>query len=106
MRLCLLSEPGVCGEEGDMASEPKVEARLLDAMEGERVASGLGTGGGAGRDKSFVLAVSTEERLARDESSSSDSSPSVGDIRVSAGGGGGTARPETSQSVILWFDHH
>lgn len=91
MRLCLFSEAGVAGEVGDMASKlPKVEARFVDPIDGERVASGLGTGGGAPRDMSVDCLVGARDR------SSSDSSPSVGSICVSTGGGGGgTGRPAT-----------
>lgn len=75
MRLCLLSEAGVAGEVGDMASMlPKVEARFVEPMDGERLASGLGIGGGRPRDMSVDCLVGARER------SSSDSSPSVGSI--------------------------
>jgi hypothetical protein len=89
MRLCLLSEPGVAGEAGDIASMlPKVEARFVEPMDGERLASGRGMGGGAPRDKSVDCLVGAKER------SSSDSSPSLGSICVfTGGGGGGTGRP-------------
>lgn len=89
MRLCLFSEAGVAGEVGDMASRlPKVEARFAEPIEGERLASGRGTGGGTPRDKSVDCLVRARER------SSSDSSPSLGSICVfTGGGGGGTGRP-------------
>lgn len=53
IRLCLLSEPGVEGEVGDMGSTlPNVDMRFMEPMDGERALSGLGTGGGAGLDLS------------------------------------------------------
>ena len=89
MRLCLLSELGVAGELGDMASMlPKVEARLVEPIDGERFASGRGIGGGTPLEVSVDCLVGARER------SSSDSSPSVGSTCVSiGGGGGGTGRP-------------
>jgi hypothetical protein len=91
MRLCLLSDPGVIGDAGDMASMlPKVEARFVEPMEGERLASGRGIGGGTPRDKSVDCLVGAADR------SSSDSSPSLGSICVFTGGrGGGAGRPGT-----------
>jgi hypothetical protein len=97
MRLCLRSELGVIGEAGDMASMlPKVEARFVEPMEGERLASGRGIGGGTPRDKSVDCLVGAADR------SSSDSSPSLGSICVFTGGrGGGAGRPRIRSDKLI-----